>query len=578
MLVQKKIKGSHFIPQLYKTSHFYSPPLATDEIEYNLAKFESLLEHAATKLPDKCQSNLTPTQLKLLHELKGNPEFIILPSDKNLGPAIMNRQDYMQKVLTEHLLTKAYRHVPPSEATEYLRKTKNSLLSLYRSQKATVSKAEQQYFERSFTEIHRNPMFYIIPKVQKEPIKYRPVVSCINSFNAIFSKWLDFQMKRLLHCIPTYLKDSNALIQDFSELPLLPPTARLFTADATAMYTNIDTATALEAFTFLLDHYKEEVPEDFPRVFFLEALEIVMNQNLFQFDDTYWLQLDGTAMGTNSACLHATISFGVHERRKILPTFQASLLYYKRFIDDVIGIWKPSTDGMDEQHWEQFKLAMNSWGNLKWEINDRSKKADFLDLTISIEQGKLLTRTFQKSMNLYLYIPPISAHPTSCFKGLIVGNFMRFRKQNNDENFCTLIANFASHLLARGHTMKAIKRHFINAAATTDKRKLLKLPNAKNNSLDAEAASATEDIKNRSLYLHWKYHPAGLQRATLRAIFEATISNCNPFKKGMTIAMSRPKNLRDLLARTTLNEPPGKRASDYYQKIVCTDVSPTYTV
>jgi len=164
MLVQKKIKGSHFIPQLYKTSHFYSPPLATDEIEYNLAKFESLLEHAATKLPDKCQSNLTPTQLKLLHELKGNPEFIILPSDKNLGPAIMNRQDYMQKVLTEHLLTKAYRHVPPSEATEYLWKTKNSLLSLYRSQKATVSKAEQQYFERSFTEIHRNPMFYIIPK------------------------------------------------------------------------------------------------------------------------------------------------------------------------------------------------------------------------------------------------------------------------------------------------------------------------------------------------------------------------------------------------------------------------------
>jgi hypothetical protein len=329
------------------------------------------------------------------------------------------------------------------------------------------------------------------------------------------------------------------------------------------MYTNIDTATALEAFTFLLDHYKQEIPEDFPRAFFLKALEIVMNRNLFQFDDTYWLQSDGTAMGTPSACLHATISYGVHERNKILPTFHDFLIYYKRFIDDVIGIWQPSTDGMDEQHWEQFHLAMNSWGKLKWVISDRSKKADFLDLTISIEKGKILTPTFQKSMNLYLYIPPTSAHPTSCFKGLIVGNFLRFRKQNNDENFCSLIASFAKHLLARGHTIKAIKRHFLNAAATTDKSKLQKIQENKNNPLEEEAAPFSNEIANKSLYLHWKYHPAGLQRDTLRAIFDATLKDCNPFKKGMTIAMSRPKNLRDLLTRTTLNEPTGKRASDY---------------
>ena len=181
-------------------------------------------------------------------------------------------------------------------------------------------------------------------------------------------------------------------------------------------------------------------------------------------------------------------------------------------------------------------------------------------------------------MNLYLYIPPISAHPTSCFKGLIVGNFLRFRKQNNDENFCQLLANFAKHLLARGHTIKAIKRHFLHAAATTDKSKLQKKQKNKNNSLDEEAASNPDETANRSLYLHWRYHPAGLQRDTLRAIFDATLKDCNPFKKGMTIAMSRPKNLRDLLTRTELNEPSGKRASDYYQKILCTDVSPTSTV
>ena len=575
MLVQRKVKSSQFLPQLYKKNAFYSPPLATDEIEFNLSKFDSLLEQAATALPKKCRSNLTPTQYKLLQELKGNPDFIILPSDKNLGPAIMNRKKYMEKVLTEHLLSPAYRNMPPLEANVYLSQTRKSLQSLYRTHSSKLSIAERQYFERSFTETHRNPMFYIIPKVQKQPVKYRPVVSCVKSFNAIFSTWLDFKMKALLQCIPTYLKDSNDLLKDLSSLPKLPPSARLFTADATAMYTNIDTATALEAFNFLFDHYKKEIPEDFPRDFFLKALEIVMNRNLFQFDDTYWLQLDGTAMGTPTACLHATISYGVHERNKILPSYSKYLLFYKRFIDDVIGIW----DGSDNETWEQFQQAMNSWGKLKWVISERSKKADFLDLTISIEHGKILTRTFQKSMNLYLYIPPISAHPTSCFKGLIVGNFLRFRKQNNDENFCTLIANFAKHLLARGHTIKAIKRHFLHAAATTDKSKLQKIPNKQQKSSDDEKTTLiTNDITNRSLYLHWQYHPAGIQRDQLRVIFDKTLKECNPFAKGMTIAMSRPKNLRDLLTRTVLNEPAGKRASDYYQKLLCPEPSPTYTV
>jgi len=72
MLVEKaKVQSTQFIPQLYKKSLFYSPPLATDEIEYNLSEFDRLLEKAATDLPKKCKSNLTPAQYKLLQELKG---------------------------------------------------------------------------------------------------------------------------------------------------------------------------------------------------------------------------------------------------------------------------------------------------------------------------------------------------------------------------------------------------------------------------------------------------------------------------------------------------------------------------
>jgi hypothetical protein len=564
MLLQKKVKNQPFIQQLYKQSTAYIPPLATDQLEYQLEKFEEKLEAASAKLPRASKSNLTYSQQKILQSLKKDKDYIILPSDKNLGPAIMNRSTYKERVLTEHLTSEAYRHIPQDQATALLKKTAESLKFLYRQHKPVLSKPECQYFERSLPEKHRNPMFYIVPKLQKQPVKFRPVVSCINSFNAIFSTWLDFKMKSLLKCIPTYLKDSNDLIKKLQNLPLLPPTARLFTADATAMYTNIDTDTALEAFTFLFEHYREEIPSDFPRPFFLKVLEIVMKNNLFQFDDTYWLQLHGTAMGTPAACLYATIAYGVHERNKLLPSYKAFLKLYMRFIDDVIGIWIPSEDGHDTLHWSNFKDAMNEWGKLKWIISDRKTSADFLDLTLTIENGKIVTRTFQKSMNLYLYIPPISAHPTSCFKGLIVGNFLRFRKQNTDENFSTLIGNFAQHLLARGHSLTAIRNHFQQAATSIDQKSLLKA------TLISQPQKNLNDssIENRALYLHWQYHPHGIQRGTLRALYKDTLEACTPFQNGMVVAMSRPKNLRDLLTRTTMQELAGERASDYYAKIM----------
>jgi hypothetical protein len=209
---------------------------------------------------------------------------------------------------------------------------------------------------------------------------------------------------------------------------------------------------------------------------------------------------------------------------------------------------------------------MNEWGKLRWIVSDRKNTADFLDLTLKIENGKVVTRTFQKTMNLYLYIPPISAHPTSCFKGLIVGNFLRFRKQNTDENFSTLIKNFANHLLARGHSLTAIKNHFKKAAISIDQKGTQQKLQQPTPAQQQNLPDAT--IANRSLYLHWEYHPNGIQRKTLRELYQDTLEACNPFRKGMIVAMSRPKNLRDLLTRTTLQEPEGERASDYYAKIM----------
>jgi hypothetical protein len=76
--------------------------------------------------------------------------------------------------------------------------------------------------------------------------------------------------------------------------------------------------------------------------------------------------------------------------------------------------------------------------------------------------------TYQKAMNLYLYIPPSSAHPPSCLKGLICGELRRYWLQNTQENFQKMVLSFIQRLQDRGHTLQNLILLFNQTAAILD--------------------------------------------------------------------------------------------------------------
>eukprot|EP00957_Ditylum_brightwellii_P024585 1857090-Ditylum_brightwellii.AAC.1 len=90
-------------------------------------------------------------------------------------------------------------------------------------------------------------MFYFLAKVHKSPWKTRPVVSCAGSLLAAVSTWLDFHLQRLRKFLPSFIKDSADLCADLEKLGVLPGDAKMFTTDATAMYTTINLDHLLEA-------------------------------------------------------------------------------------------------------------------------------------------------------------------------------------------------------------------------------------------------------------------------------------------------------------------------------------------
>ena len=164
------------------------------------------------------------------------------------------------------------------------------------------------------------------------------------------------------------------------------PTAQLFTADAISMYTNVLTNTAI---MLIVKHIRTSEVRPQQNEALIAALKLVMLNNIFSFRDMTFEQMNGTAMGTPPAPSYATIYYGLHES-KFLLQYQNHVVFYKCFIDDVLGIWLPHPNPkINSQLWEEFTASMNYYPGLTWEFNTPTNKVNFIDLTISITNGNI---------------------------------------------------------------------------------------------------------------------------------------------------------------------------------------------
>ena len=168
--------------------------------------------------------------------------------------------------------------------------------------------------------------------------------------------------------------------------------------------------------------HNNEYPQDAVRA----GLRLIMTMNIFTFRDITLKQLNGTAMGTSPAPPYATIYYEIHEE-KFLPHHARQVIFYRRFIGDVISIWCPNKNPeRDALEWNEFTDKMNAFPGITWEFSEQSKSIDFMDMTISINNlNKIETTLFEKRLNLHLYIPPHSAHPPGLLLGIVYGTLFR---------------------------------------------------------------------------------------------------------------------------------------------------------
>ena len=196
---------------------------------------------------------------------------------------------------------------------------------------------------------------------------------------------------------------------------------------------------------------------------------------------------------------------------------------------------------------------------MTWDIYDQelSSSVDFLDLTLFIEGSKISSKTFQKKMNLYLYLPSSSAHPISCLKGTIYGLLSRYHAQNTyRDDYLYFVRLLYRRLLARGWERKLLRDFFLESSSRIEERS--------RRPCNSTTPPPPEIKDEERLFIHVEYHPDDISRKRIQELYSKHCAELFQDKldiKRPTIAYSRPKNIGDYVTTAKLHQAPGQTAS-----------------
>jgi hypothetical protein len=176
----------HFDVKLYRrTGYRFRVSRVSPEVAKRCHLFSSKLK--ALFLPTLNKTlcpNLASTQLTTLSWFKHSTTTMIVKTDKNLGPAVVDRHDYLRHAFCHLLDSSTYSPLSPLQAFKQFGKIHTTLLTFIRTYQKSLTKFDLKYLKatlKPFTGMTQDTFvlakFYTLFKIHKTPLTTRPIVA-----------------------------------------------------------------------------------------------------------------------------------------------------------------------------------------------------------------------------------------------------------------------------------------------------------------------------------------------------------------------------------------------------------------
>jgi len=345
----------------------------------------------------KSNRKLDFTDCKILNSLKNNKDIKICRFDKGKGFVILNSNDYDSKML-EILNTNKFKKMKeprksPSIGSE---DQLNKLLSKLKYEKLITAKM----YDVLRCSGSQPCKIYGLPKVHKDNVPLRPVLSMIGSAQYKVAKFLDNLIKPLIQN-DVEIEDTFKFVSLINNMKTKTDHETMVSFDVSSLFTNVPVSETIDYVTELW------LESDGSNIINCETikqlLEFCCTNVPFMYGDNWFMQVDGVAMGSPLAPTLASLFMKSIEDK--LSTFTGNKpSFFKRYVDDTFAIFD-SPDDVDPF----FRFLNELHPNIKFTLeNEEVNCLNFLDVKVRRVGNNYTTSTFYKKTDTGLYTTPNS--------------------------------------------------------------------------------------------------------------------------------------------------------------------------
>lgn len=276
------------------------------------------------------------------------------------------------------------------------------------------------------------PYLYGLIKTHKPNNPARPIISSVGSVAYRLSKWLVQVLSPVVGSISnSHITNNLDLVNKLSSLKLNYD-FKLVSFDVTALFTRVPVDDLLSFLRDLLPRYNLTLPTNT----IIELIKLCIKDNYFSFNDSFYKQTFGMAMGNPLSPVLSNLYMECFETN-ILPRILPSNLLWYRYVDDILCLWPVNHDETD------FLNQINSLvPSIKFTIeNEVNGVLPFLDIMIHRIGRSFKFNVYRKPTNVCSYVHFYSNHHVQVKRAVFSGMFLRALRVCSPEFFDEEIAN-----------------------------------------------------------------------------------------------------------------------------------------
>ena len=405
--------------------HDYDERDIDEKISYNLTpeqlslsiklrKICDTFRQQALRFTSKYKREIGPV-IKTLKSLSNDKSIYITRADKGHAVVILDRKDYINKM--ETILNNSETFIQLDEDPTIYKEDKLQKKLLHLKNAGFLTDAEYKYVRPVGSQPGKA---YGLPKIHKQGIPLRPIISACNTFTYKLSKLLSKKLKHL-RTSPTIITDTFKFVNDLHNLKLDTSKMKMISFDIVSLFTRVP---LLRTIDLILDQmyesphtciFSNNKQEDWckkcqQRYELKWLLEISTKDSHFTFNGKMYCQVKGIAMGSPLGPLFADIYVNYLESKLKQRLEQNGVIYWRRFVDDCFVLIKEEADvNRILEILNSFDVDIQFTSEL-----EENNSLPFLDILITRTTNDLLTN----SMQLRPFSTSIFRKPT--FTGLLL--------------------------------------------------------------------------------------------------------------------------------------------------------------